>query len=129
MTSSSFPVDRVVLSSYTSVFSGVTFSRVLAQRDFTAADGSLVRAGDLGGWVESLASVEQSGSAWVGGNAYVFACVRLLGDALVTDLAVVAGLSVLSGSAVVCDSAFLWDTFVGGEWLVSGVAVRESFGL
>jgi hypothetical protein len=125
--SSSFPVDRVALSSSSRVFRGVRVFRLVALRDFTGGRG-LVRAGELGGWVESLESIQQSGTSWVAGEAVVFCASRVMEDALVADHAVVAGSSFLCGDAVVCDSAFLWDTFVGGEWAVGGVAVGESFG-
>ncbi len=44
-----------------------------------------VKAGDLGGYVESEKSLSHYGDAWVGGNARVFKDARVKDNALVTD--------------------------------------------
>ncbi|AXF75527.1 hypothetical protein LU604_14765 [Erwinia tracheiphila] len=42
-----------------------------------------VQTGDLGGWVESESNVEQSGNAWVSGDAKVYGNAQVSGDAWV----------------------------------------------
>lgn len=44
-----------------------------------------VKAGDIGGYVESEKSLSHYGDAWVGGNARVFKDARVKDNALVTD--------------------------------------------
>ncbi len=46
-----------------------------------------VKAGDLGGYVESEKSLSHYGDAWVGGDARVFKNARVKDNALVTDSA------------------------------------------
>ena len=50
-----------------------------------------VRAGDLGGWVESESCLAHSGNAWVSDNARVFGDAWVSGDARVSDNARVSG--------------------------------------
>ncbi len=42
-----------------------------------------VKAGDLGGWVESVANLSQDGNAWVSGNAHVYGNAQVYGYARV----------------------------------------------
>ena len=59
---------------------GVTVHRIRAMRKFTVADGSVVEAGDLGGWIEREDNLSQDVSiwgaedaaAWVSDNAVVY---------------------------------------------------------
>lgn len=51
----------------TKEWNGRTLHRIRAL--FDVRDG--VRAGDLGGWIESEDNLDQSGTSWVGGNAIV----------------------------------------------------------
>ena len=44
--------------------------RIRALRDIPRYN---VKAGDLGGWVESEKNLSQEGDCWVGGNARVYA--------------------------------------------------------
>ena len=50
-----------------------------------------VRAGELGGWVESESCLAHSGDAWVSGNAQVFGNARVSGNAWVSGDAEVSG--------------------------------------
>lgn len=55
---------------------GRTLFRIRALRDFYD-----VKAGDLGGWIESENNLSYSGDAWVSGKAVVFGDARVFGDA------------------------------------------------
>ena len=60
-------MNKYELTDETKVFYGVTLHRIRA----LTAVGVLAAAGQLGGWVESEKNLEQSGDAWVSGNARV----------------------------------------------------------
>ena len=96
--------------------------RIRAVRDF-----GNVKAGDLGGWIESISNLSQEGNAWVGGDAIV------CGNAVVSDDACVYGTSrvyndaCVYGNSRVYDNARVYDTSrVYGNAVVSGTA--EVFG-
>ena len=71
------------------VVAGVTVKRIRATRDIPRHD---VRAGDVGGWIESDRN--------------------LSGDAVVTEDAVVSGYAVVAGNAVVAVNAVVTDDAV-----------------
>ena len=54
------------------VFLGRTLYRIRALKDFELLDGTIIHAGDLGGWIEKEDNLSQEGSAWVYGNARVY---------------------------------------------------------
>lgn len=76
------------LTEITIEFSGRTLHRIKALRDF--AD---VKAGDLGGWIESEENLSHTGSAFV------------YGDSKVCDLANVSGNAKVSGNASIFGNA------------------------
>lgn len=103
---------------------GVTVHRIRALVDF-----SIVKAGDLGGWIESEANLSQEGDAWVFDNATVFGNAFVSGDALVFGNALVYGGAMVygdarvSGDARVCGDAMVCGhARVFGDALVSGKA-------
>ena len=65
----------------------------------------VVKTGETGGWVEKEENVNQSGDAWVFGNAEVFGNARVSGDARVFDNAMVSGNARVSGDARVFGNA------------------------
>ena len=75
------------LTDETMEWEGHTLHRIKALRDF-----NYVKAGDLGGWVESEDNLSQYEKCWLYGNAIVY------GDAIVYD------------NARVCDNARIYDT-------------------
>ena len=66
-------MNKYELTDETKVFYGVTLHRIRA----LTAVGVLAAAGQLGGWVESEKNLEQSGDAWVYGNAQVSGNARV----------------------------------------------------
>lgn len=71
----------------------------------------VVKAGDLGGWIEKEENLSHKGEAWVGGNA------RVGGNAYV------GGNAHVSGSTRVCDNAWVsGNAHIGGNTRVSGNA-------
>lgn len=98
--------------------------RIKALRDFSG-----VKAGDLGGYIESEENLCHNGIAWVGGNAWVCGNARVCGNAQVYGGAWVYGSAQLSGNAKVygnaqvCGKAQVYgDVRVCGDAQVSGEA-------
>ena len=89
-----------------------TLYRICAIRDFGD-----VKAGDMGGWIESEKNLSHEGNAWVYdnarvsgdalvcGNARVFGDAQVCGDAEVRDNALVCGNAKVCGDALVCGNA------------------------
>lgn len=144
-----------VLTDYTRMVKepGAESARMLhhirALRDFSA-NGYDVKAGELGGLVESEANLSQEGGCWITRGAAAFGNAKVTGDALlhgecmvydnarvgeqadISQSARVCGNAVVDGKAVVTDTCAVWgDAHIGGEarltWStsVSGNAVVE----
>ena len=77
-----------------------------------------VEAGETGGWVEKEGNVNQSGNAWVSGDAMVYGNAEVSGDAMVYGNAEVYGNAMVSGDAMVSGNAM-----VSGDAMVSGNAM------
>ena len=64
------------LTDETIEFNGKTLFRIQALKDFGD-----VKAGDLGGYIESEKNLSQEGNCWVADNARVSGNARVYGDA------------------------------------------------
>jgi hypothetical protein len=98
---------------------GVAVYRIRALRDI----GESVKAGDLGGWIESEEVLSQDGACWVGDDAVVLGDGLVRNDALVLGNAKVSGNSLVINNAIVKDSAEIRDSLVADRAVVSGSAV------
>ena len=82
--------------------------RIRAVRDIPEHN---VKAGDLGGWLETEENLSHNGAAWVMNSAYVMGKARVMGKALVADSASVMDsahvmdFARVMGNALVTDSA------------------------
>ena len=84
--------------------------RIRALKDFTLnAFGGDVKAGDLGGWIESEDNLSQKGKCWVSKNAKVYGGAKVYEDAIVTDRALVFDNAKVYGGAVICEDAEIFD--------------------
>ena len=93
---------------------GKILHRIRAVRDIPEQD---VKAGDLGGWLETEENLSHDSAAWVTGEAWV------MGRAYVTDSTLVAGKALVTDSAHVMGAALVTDSArVMGEARVSGKA-------
>lgn len=88
---------------------GRTLYRIQALVDF-----SNVRAGELGGYVESEENLSQYGNAWVYGNAMVYDGAFIIDDGKVFSNAGVGGNSRIANRAKVFDYAMVVDAAF--EW-------------
>ena len=79
--------------------------RIRALRDINNPGMPLIRAGDLGGFVESEANLSQDGECWVASDAAVFDQAKVSDNALVTDEAHVNCGAIVKGSAIVSGRA------------------------
>ena len=98
------------LTAETKVVFGRTIHRIRALIAF-----GVVKAGDLGGWIEKEANLDHDGDAWVSGNA------RVSGNAMVFGDARVSGNAMVFGDAWVSDDARVFgNAWVSGNARVSG---------
>lgn len=70
------------------------YFRIRALRDFVG-----VKAGTIGGFVESEDTLSHDGNCWIADNALVDGYARIKDDALVSQNAIVGGNVVVSGQA------------------------------
>ena len=101
-----------------------TLHRVRALRNF-----GMVKAGDLGGWIEGEDNLSHDGYAWVYGEAQVEGNACVTGGARVGDNARVSGEALVTGNALVSDAAWVYgwsqvtgNAYVGGDARVGGNA-------
>ena len=97
-------MKKYELTTETLQFAGRTLHRIKAVKNF----GS-VKAGELGGWIESEENLSQADNAWVYNNAKVFDKARVYGDAAVSDDAKVCGYAAVFDNAKVCGYAAVSD--------------------
>ena len=104
----------------------VDLHRIVALRSI----GKDVKAGDLGGYVqsESNLSFDEGDDAWiyddaiVGGSAYVGENSDVRHHAVVANFAVVKGASVVCGNAIVKDNAIVRGILMGNHAVAKGSA-------
>ena len=90
---------------------GRTLHRIRAVRDFGD-----VKAGDLGGWIETESNLSNDGNAWVSGDARVSGNAEVYGDAWVSGDARVYGNARVSGDARVYGRKhILWISMIGSR--------------
>lgn len=90
-----------LLSDDTVTINHVVLRRIRALRNFGP-----VKAGDLGGYIESENNLHHDDTAWVHDNAKVF------GDALVIDQAQIHGNAIIKDKALVENDAFVTDNAI-----------------
>ena len=111
-------MKKYELTGETMSHGGRVLYRIKALRDF-----GIVKAGDLGGWVESEKNLSHDGTAWVSGNALVTGNARVFGDARVCGNAGVYGNAQIYGSAMVYGNAIAYgNAGVCGDAMVYGNA-------
>ena len=97
-------MKKYELTTETLQLAGLTLHKIKAVKNF----GS-VKAGELGGWIESEENLSQADNAWVYNNAKVFDKARVYGDAAVSDDAKVCGYAAVYDNARVCGYATVSD--------------------
>ena len=95
------------LTDETMEWEGHTLHRIKALRDF-----NYVKAGDLGGWVESEDNLSQYEKCWLCDNAIVYGDARIYGDVIVYGNAIVHGNAIVCNNARVCDNAIVYSNAI-----------------
>lgn len=83
---------------------GNTLYRIQATKNF-----SNVKAGDLGGWVESESNLSQEGDCWISGNACVCENARVYENALVYGDVQVCGNTKVHGNSQVYGNSWIYE--------------------
>lgn len=105
-------MKKYELTEETKEFCGRTLHRIKALKDF-----GIIKAGELGGWVENERNLSQKGDAWVFDKACVFGNARVYGNARVAEHTLVFGNARVAGN-----------TWVSGDALVFGNSTDEKEG-
>ena len=82
-----------------------TLYRIRACKDIKVSPTITIHKGDIGGYIECEANLEQIGNCWVCENAKVYGNAWVYGDALVYGDAKVSGDAKVYGNAWVCENA------------------------
>lgn len=81
---------------------GHTLYQIRALKNFGA-----VKAGELGGWIETEYNLSQNGDCWICDNAVVYRRASVCNNAVVCDNAVVRSNAMVCDNAVVCDNVVI----------------------
>lgn len=101
----------------------VTLYQIISKMDFTAGDGTEVKKGACGGWIEQPGNLGQHDNSWVMDEAIVCGLACVSGDAVAKGQAKVCGQATVKHSAVVKDTAEICDrAIVEGDCVVYGTA-------
>lgn len=99
--------------------------RIRALRDI----GDFIKAGDLGGYIESDYNLSASGSCWVYHDAIVYGCASVKDNAKICDKAIACNQATVYGNAAIWDNATICDyariyenACVSGNAIVKGSA-------
>lgn len=88
----------------TLMVNGRVLHQIEALKDF-----SVIRKGDLGGWIEDYSNLDQEGKAWVADNAFVYGFARVLQNAFVDGNARIAGKALVTENALVSGNACVYE--------------------
>lgn len=94
----------------------VTLHRIRAVTPFVN-----VKAGQIGGWIESEQNLSQEGNAWVYDNASVYGNAMVNGDAWIFGNTQVSGEARVSGNARLYDACRVY----GNAWVYDGARVFD----
>lgn len=85
-----------------------------------------VRAGDLGGYIESEKNLSHNGTCWVYDNAWVTDNAKVTGHAEIRNSAGVGGNSIIKGHARITDRARVFNSIVQGLAVITGDVIISS---
>ena len=83
-----------------------TVYRIKATRDFYLSDGTEIKSGTFGGFVQSEKNLSQKGTCWLKDDAMAY------NSAVIRDSAVISGQAEVKDKAVVCGNALVMDDSV-----------------
>ena len=82
---------------------------VKAREELNLDEDNFVHKGELGGFLERMDNLSQTGNAWVEGNACIMGNAVVYGNGFVNNFAVVAGNAQVRDNAIVGGEAFVTD--------------------
>ena len=97
---------------------GRTLYRIQALKDF-----GNVKAGDLGGYIESEINLSHDGDCWVADNALVFGNAEVFDNALVSDNARVSDDARVYGNALVYGNVLVSNN----TWVYGNTQIKDGF--
>lgn len=111
------------LTDETKIVNGITLHRIVATKNFDN-----VKAGDKGGFVESIRNLSDSFNSWISDNACVFGNAYVLENAQVSGNAMVYGNARVAGSATVTCNAQVYDNakVIGSAYIAGNAKLFES---
>lgn len=84
---------------------------------------SYIKAGDVGGFVETEDNLSHDGACWIFDDACVFGKAVVRNNAIICDGAFVHDNAIISGNATICDYACVsGSAYISGKALVCGKA-------
>lgn len=102
---------KYTLTSQTITYNEKTLTRIQATQSF-----SDIKNGDLGGFIESEANLEQTGNAWIYDNARICDNAKVSGNAKVRHTALVENSAQIKGNAVVGgDARVIHNAIIEGD--------------
>ena len=115
-------MKKYELTGETEEIGGKILHRIRALIDIPKHD---VKAGDLGGWLETEGNLSHNGAAWVTDSARVTDSACVTGSAWVTGSVCVTGLACVTGSALVTGKACVTDSacVTGSAWVTDEARV------
>jgi hypothetical protein len=84
--------------------------RIEALKDF-----SNVKKGDLGGYIESYANLDQEGNCWVYDNSFVLGDAQLTENSVLKENVVVSGKSSISGDSEIIGNVIIDNSIITGK--------------
>jgi carbonic anhydrase/acetyltransferase-like protein (isoleucine patch superfamily) len=112
-----------------------TLTRIRALKDLKGENGFLIKAGDLGGYIESETNLSHFGTSWVHPDAVVYGNSEVKDDAqlmdssilryksTLKDKAIVDGASIVQSSSIVMGTAQVRNSVLNGNVVVGAKAV------
>ena len=124
--------DKYELTNESIMVGETKLYRIKALKDISFKYDYKVKAGELGGYVESCRNLSCTGSSWIANNAYVYGNAKVFGNAQVSGDTQVSGNAYVYGDACVYDNAQVYgnakvygDAQVYGDAYIYGDAYVE----
>ena len=109
------------LTDETKIHEGIVLHRIQATKDF-----SDVKAGDLGGWIESAYNLSQRGMCWIFDASMCFERGKVKTNARVKDRSIVCGKAVACGNCRIMECSFLsGNALICGNRHIRGRVITE----
>ena len=109
------------LTDETKIHEGIVLHRIQATKDF-----SDVKAGDLGGWIESAYNLSQRGMCWIFDDSMCFDRGKVKTNARVKDRSIVCGKATACGNCRIMEYSLLsGDALICGNRHIRGRVITE----